>query len=162
MSFLENWFGGKKADEKVSPVVLNKILDAMRESVLIVGEDTRILSSNRAAYEAFGRKNGAIDGKRLSEVVRDLNLHEAFRRALVDNLSSDIELEIPGVEKRRYDAHVAPIEIDEIKGAIGIFYDITQIEIAVRRQKRRANRRLRQRHLRADRLYEGSGFYQTQ
>ncbi|MDQ3323074.1 MAG: ATP-binding protein [Acidobacteriota bacterium] len=128
MSFLENWFGNRKADEKVSPVVLTKILDAMREGVIIVGEDTRILSSNRAAYDAFGRRNGALDGKRLSEAVRDLNLHEAFRKALADNLSSDIELEIPGIEKRRYDAHVAPIEIDETKGAIGVFYDITQIE----------------------------------
>ncbi len=128
MSFLDNWFGSKKADEKVSPVVLSKILDAMREGVIIVGEDTRILSSNQAAYDAFGRRNGALDGKRLSEVVRDLTLHEAFRKALFDNLSSDIELEIPGIEKRRYDAHVAPIEIAATKGAIGVFYDITQIE----------------------------------
>jgi len=128
MSFLDKWFGGGKAVGKVSPAGLDKILDAMRESVVIVGEDTRILSSNRAAYDAFGRKNGALDGKRLSEAVRDLKLHEAFRKAIFDNVSSDIELEIPGVEKRRYDAHVAPIEIDGTKGAIGVFYDITQIE----------------------------------
>ena len=63
MSFLDRWFANQKAGEKVSPVILNKILETMRESVIVVGEDTRILSSNSAAYNAFGRKNGA-NGKR--------------------------------------------------------------------------------------------------
>jgi len=128
MSFLDRWFAGKKTGDNISPVVLNKILETMRESVIVVGEDTRILSSNSAAYNAFGRKNGALDDKRLSEVIRDLSLHEAFQKALDAGASSDIELEIPGAEKRRFDAHVAPIELGETKGAIGIFYDITQIE----------------------------------
>ncbi len=128
MSFFENWFGNRKADEKVSPVVLNKILETMRESVIVVGEDTRILSSNQAAYQAFARKNGALEDKRLSEVIRDLTLHEAFRKALEENVSSDIELEIPSLENRRYDAHVAPIMLENGRSAIGVFYDITQIE----------------------------------
>ncbi len=128
MSFFDGWFAGKKPSEKISPAVLNKILDAMLESVIVTGEDTRILSSNQAAYEAFGRRNGALDGKRLSEVVRDLNLHEAFRKALEEGVSSDIELEIPGIEKRLYNVRVAPIEIDETKGVIAVFYDVTQIE----------------------------------
>lgn len=128
MSFLDGWFAEKKSIEKVSPAVLNKILDAMREGVIVTDKDTRILSSNAAAYNAFGRRNGALGGKRLSEVVRDLNLHEAFRKALDENISSDIELEIPGIEKRRFNAHVAPIDFDETRAVIGIFYDVTQIE----------------------------------
>jgi hypothetical protein len=55
-------------------------------------------ASNQAAYNAFGRKNGALEEKRLSEVVRDLTLHEAFRKALEEEESSDIELEIPSIE----------------------------------------------------------------
>ena len=100
----------------------------MREGVIVVGEDTRIVASNQAAYNAFARNNGALEEKRLSEVVRDLSLHEAFRKALEEGKASDIELEIPGVEKLKYDVHIAPIEFDESKGAIGVFYDITQIE----------------------------------
>ncbi len=128
MSFLDGWFANKKTIEKISPAVLDKILDAMREGVIVTGEDTRILSSNRAAYNAFGRRGGALAGKRLSEVVRDLKLHEAFRKALDENESSDIEMEIPGIEKRRYDARVAPIELNGTKGVIAVFYDVTQIE----------------------------------
>ncbi len=99
----------------------------MRESVIVVGADTRVLSSNAAAHDVFGRGNGALENKRLSEIVRDLNLHEAFRRALENSESSDIELEIPSLENRRYDVHIAPIQIEEQRGAIGVFYDITRI-----------------------------------
>lgn len=127
-SFFDNWFADKKSGENPSRPILNKILETMRESVIVIGGDTRILSSNQAAYNAFARKNGALEDKRLSEVIRDLSLHEAFRKALEEDKSADIELEIPSPENRKYDVHIAPIQLDEIRGAIGIFYDITQIE----------------------------------
>ncbi|MGC2238674.1 MAG: ATP-binding protein [Pyrinomonadaceae bacterium] len=125
---LISWFSKKETVGKRSRPVLSKILETMRESVLVIGEDTRILASNEAAYNAFARKNGALEDKRLSEVIRDLNLHEAFRKALEDGEFSDLKLEILGTEKRKYDVHVAPIELDDEKSAVGVFYDITQIE----------------------------------
>jgi len=128
MSFLDSWFISKKSREKPSALLLGKILETMRESVIVIGEDTRILAFNNSATESFGRKNGGLKDKRLSEIIRDLSLHEGFRRALEEGKSSDLELEIPGIEKRRYDAHIAPVELDGIKGAIGIFYDVTHVE----------------------------------
>lgn len=128
MGFLDKWLTSKKSGETISRPVLNKILETMRESVIVVGEDTRILSSNKAACNAFGRRNGALENKRLSEVIRDLSLHEAFRRSLEEEKTTDIALEIPSFEARKFDVHVAPIELDNTKGAIGVFYDITQIE----------------------------------
>ncbi len=128
MSLLTAWFTGKESVEKTSRPILSEILKTMRECVIVVGGDTRIVASNQAAYTAFGRRNGALEDKRLSEVVRDLTLHEAFRKALEEGASSDIELEIPSHERRKYDVHIAPIEFEKTKGAIGIFYDITQIE----------------------------------
>jgi len=128
MSFLDSWFTSKKRREKPSALLLGKILETMRESVVVIGEDTRILAFNKSASESFGRKNGGLKDKRLSEILRDLTLHDAFRRALEEGKSSDLEMEIPGIEKRRYDAHIAPVELDGIKGAIGIFYDVTHVE----------------------------------
>jgi len=128
MSFLNTWFASKEIDEKPSRPILGKILETLREGVLVVRQDTRILASNAAAYNAFARRNGALEEKRLSEVIRDFSLHEAFRRALQSGETSDIELEIPGIEKRKYDVHIAPIQLDNINGAIGFFHDITQIE----------------------------------
>lgn len=128
MSLLTSWFSRKETVEKTSRPILSKILETMRESVLVVGDDTRILASNEAAYNAFAKKNGALETKRLSEVIRDLSLHEAFRKALEENKFSDLRMELLGAEKHKYDVHIAPIELDDQKSAVGIFYDITQIE----------------------------------
>lgn len=99
----------------------------MREGVIIIGEDTRILASNRAAYDAFARGNGALELKRLSEVIRDLSIHEAFRKALEENVFSEVEFEFLAGEKRNFSARIAPLDIDGAKSAVGIFYDLTQI-----------------------------------
>ncbi len=128
MSFLTDWFSGETANEKTSRPILSKILETLRESAIVVGEDTRIFASNAAAYDVFARRNGALENKRLSEVIRDLALHEAFRKALENGELSELKLEIPGVEKRKFDVHVAPLQLDNKNGAIGVFYEITQIE----------------------------------
>ncbi len=127
MSFLKNWFSSKQIEVNQTRTTLNKLLKTMRESVIVIGEDTRIFASNQPAYDAFARHNGALENKRLSEVIRDLNLHEAFRKALEEEKVSDVQLEIVGTD-RKYDVRIAPIELDEKRGAIGIFYDISQIE----------------------------------
>ena len=119
-----------KAPEPEKPRPFSdKILETIRESVIIVGEDIRIVASNAAAYDAFARNNGALEGKRLSEIVRDLGLHEAFQRALEKNDSSTVKFDMPGMERRKYNVHIAPIELDRTKGAIGFFYDVTKIEL---------------------------------
>jgi len=127
MSFFKSIFTKKEAPPSQTRTTLNELFKTMRESVIVVGEDTRIFASNEAAYEAFGRRNGALENKRLTEVIRDLNLHEAFRRAIEEEKVSDVELELIGTDKK-YDVRIAPFEFDEKRGAIGIFYDISQIE----------------------------------
>jgi two-component system phosphate regulon sensor histidine kinase PhoR len=129
MNFLNSFFSSKEPiTSETSPQILGEILETMRESVLIVGADTRILAANIAAYNAFARRGEPLENKRLSEVVRDLNLHEAFRRALETDAESDIKLDIPGIQRRKYDVRVVPITLNNQKNAIGFFYDITQIE----------------------------------
>jgi two-component system phosphate regulon sensor histidine kinase PhoR len=127
MSFLKSIFSKKPVPANQTRTTLNELFKTMRESVIVVGEDTRIFASNQAAYDAFGRRNGALENKRLTEIIRDLNLHEAFRRAIEEEKTSDVELEIVGTDTK-YDVRIAPFEFDETRGAIGIFYDISQIE----------------------------------
>ena len=50
---LVSWFSKKEIAEKASQADLKNILETMRESVLVIGEDTRILASNKAAYDSF-------------------------------------------------------------------------------------------------------------
>ncbi len=108
--------------------ILQRILDATREGVLIVDASRRIIASNQAAYNSFARHNGSMQDRRLSEVIRDLSLHEAFGSALDSGESSDIKMDFIGSEKRSYDIHVSPIDLDGARHAIGAFYDVTQIE----------------------------------
>ncbi len=109
--------------------ILQGILDAVRESILIVDSSTRITASNRAAYDAFARQNGPLVDRRLSEVIRDLSLHEAYQKAVEKGESSDVRMEFIGNDKRTYDIHVAPIQLENARSAIGVFYDVTQIEL---------------------------------
>lgn len=128
MSFLDAWFTGKDFAGETANPILSKILETMRESVIVVSEDTRIIASNTAAYNAFARKNGVLEGRRLSEVIRDLSLHETFRKVLREEKSYAAQLEIPGSENQKFNVHIAPLDLEQKKGAIGVFYDITQIE----------------------------------
>lgn len=115
-----------KADR--SPDLLHKILDATRECVLMVDADLRISNCNGAAVTAFSRPGMKIEGRRLTEVIRDLDLHGAYAQAISSGDTSDLRLEIIGTERRKFDVHVAPIEMDGTQQAIGFFYDTTQID----------------------------------
>ena len=80
----------KLAETATSNQILQKILDTTRECVLVVDRDMRIANCNVPAAVAFGRDGLDIENKRLSEVLRDLDLHEAFRIATADHISSDV------------------------------------------------------------------------
>jgi two-component system phosphate regulon sensor histidine kinase PhoR len=111
-----------------SQKILQGLLEAAREPTLIVDGSMRIVASNHSAVNAFARQNGLLEGKLLSEVIRDIDLHEAFRKAVGKGESSDLKIEFTGFEKRSYDIHISPIDMDGAGKAIGVFYDITHIE----------------------------------
>lgn len=115
-------------DESSSQDVLDGILRASREGMLIVDPSMRITAANEPAHEIFARHIGTVIDRRLSEVVRDLSLHEAFRHALTENASTDLKVELVAAEKRSFDVHVAPLRLNGVSQAIGVFYDITQLE----------------------------------
>ena len=127
-----NFFTWQKNKESESetprPNLSLEILEAMRESVVIVNAELQIIASNSAAYNAFARNNDALENRRLTEIIRDLDLHKAFLNTLKTNIASDVKLEMPGIERRKYNVQIAPIALDETSGAIGFFYDTTKVE----------------------------------
>lgn len=108
--------------------VLQKVLDSAPEAVVVVDEAMRIAASNPVAYQAFGRGNGPLPGMRLSEVIRDPKLHDAFRHTLRSRASSEVKLEIISAARSSYEVRIAPLELSARPLAIGFFYDVTQIE----------------------------------
>ncbi|MGI8555112.1 MAG: ATP-binding protein [Pyrinomonadaceae bacterium] len=128
-NFLSDWLkkysgGAPKNSNRILP----GILETMREGVIIVGGDMKITASNAAAYEAFARGNGALENKRLSEVIRDLSVHEAFRKVLATGESAELKFEFLLNEKRIFDVRITGVELEKSRNAVGIFYDLTQIE----------------------------------
>ena len=120
----------KQPSDNSSPQdVLHGILSASREGMLIVDSSMRITAANIPAHEVFGRLGQELVGRRLSEVVRDPYLHEAFRQAVTEARSTDLKVELPtNVENRSFDVHVAPFQVAGAFQAFGVFYDITQLE----------------------------------
>jgi two-component system phosphate regulon sensor histidine kinase PhoR len=109
-------------------LVVQKLLDACPVSVLVINSGWKVSFANRLAVKAFSRDKEPIQGKRLSEVLRDPGLHAAFRVALETGLSEDLRMEFATREKRIYDVSVAPLKISNEDLAIGFFRDITQLE----------------------------------
>ena len=128
MNLILPWQKAKEIVMETPRSDLNLLLETMHESVLIIGEDSRILVSNTAAENSFARRNERLEEKRLSEIIRDFDLHDAFRKALEEGKSSDIKIEVLSFALRKYNVHIAPFELDLKKCAIGFFYDITKVE----------------------------------
>ncbi len=128
MSLINTFFKKPEIMEEPPRLKLSDILETMREGILIVGEDMRVVTSNTAAQTAFSRNNESLQGKRLSEVIRDFTLHNAFNKSLKSKESSEIKIEIINYSTRIYDVRVTPIQIGKTTQTIGIFHDVTQIE----------------------------------
>ena len=116
------------ASRPATDQLLQGIIDTAREAVFVVDDAMRIKASNSAANIAFSRGNGSLEDRRLSEIVRDLRLHAAFRECIDQQESVDLKLEIGALEKRTFDIHIAPFESEGRRHAIGFFYDVTQVE----------------------------------
>lgn len=108
--------------------VLQKFLASARECVLVVNSQMRIAHYNRPAAAVFGSELRDLDSRRVSEVIRDIEIHDAFRAAIEAGVVRDFRLETAPPEKRRFDVHVAPIELHGENCAIGFFYETTRID----------------------------------
>jgi two-component system phosphate regulon sensor histidine kinase PhoR len=111
-----------------SAELLNKILDATKEGVLVVAKGLRIVAANRPAEQAFRVVGGALVGRTVKELLDDDAVLTAFVRGCSGSETTDLHLKLgPKGNRRRYDVHVAPLELGGERHAIGFFYDVTQV-----------------------------------
>jgi two-component system phosphate regulon sensor histidine kinase PhoR len=126
--------GDLKNSEMVSPgALLDATLESMREGMLLIDSDMRIVASNRAAREIFTQLEGRLESRLLSEVTRNPSIHSAFRAALETRARTEVKVEMQGMERRTFDLRVAPLRKGvgrsvEARGALGVFFDITRLE----------------------------------
>lgn len=106
-------------------------LDEMREGLLVVDPDMRVVASNPAAHRLFNLATGKLESQRLTELTRNPAIYSAFQDALKGNERSGVEIETHDPIRRVFDLRVVPLSSGDgttTAGAIGVFFDITQLE----------------------------------
>ena len=106
-------------------------LGGMREGLLVVNRDMRVVASNPAAHKLFSNSLTKIDSQRLTELTRNPAIYSAFLDGLKGNEVAGVRVETHGPERQVFDLRVVPIgnvNGNGAEGALGVFFDITRTE----------------------------------
>ena len=118
-------------DAASSSALLEATMNSMREGVLVIDAGMHVVVMNRAARDIFSPVEGALERRRLSELTRNLSIYNAFRAALEQGERAEVKVEAHAGERRVFDLRVAPLRFGlrgQERGALGVFFDITQLE----------------------------------
>jgi two-component system phosphate regulon sensor histidine kinase PhoR len=127
----------ERLDKSQSPenLAVGSLLDAtmsgMREGLLVVNKDMRVVASNAAAHKLFNPSVAALKSQRLTELTRNPAIYGAFLDGLKGIERSGVKVETHGPERQVFDLRVVPIGSingNGAEGALGVFFDITRTE----------------------------------
>jgi two-component system, OmpR family, phosphate regulon sensor histidine kinase PhoR len=111
--------------------LLDATLTGMREGLLVVDKDMRVVASNPAARKLFNPTLPALESQRLTELTRNPAIYGAFLDGLKGSERSGVKVETHGPERQIFDLRVVPIGTvngNGAEGALGVFFDITRTE----------------------------------
>jgi two-component system phosphate regulon sensor histidine kinase PhoR len=110
--------------------LLDATLTGMREGLLVVNRDMRVVASNPAARKLFNPSVATLQSQRLTELTRNPAIYSAFLDGLKGIERSGVKVETHGPERQIFDLRVVPIGANGngAEGALGVFFDITRME----------------------------------
>jgi two-component system phosphate regulon sensor histidine kinase PhoR len=111
--------------------LLEATMTGMREGLLVVNKDMRVVASNVAARKLFNPSVPALKSQRLTELTRNPAIYSAFLDGLKGIARSGIKVETHGPDRQIFDLRVVPIGSvngNGAEGALGVFFDITRTE----------------------------------
>src|SRR5690349_4834441 len=111
--------------------LLEATLSGMREGLLVVNKDMRVVASNPAARKLFNPSVPELKAQRLTELTRNPAIYSAFLDGLKGIERSGVKVETHGPERQVFDLRVVPIGSangNGAQGALGVFFDITRTE----------------------------------
>jgi two-component system phosphate regulon sensor histidine kinase PhoR len=108
--------------------LLERILQSMREGVLVLGADRRILLVNPALRDTL-LLGPSVEGMAPLEIVRNAHLQELLERAFSANAAASGEIETGGLTRRRLLVHASPLPAaqGQARGLLAVFVDVTEI-----------------------------------
>lgn len=117
-------------DEFEPAKLFGATLEGMREGLLVVNRDMRVVASNPAARKLFNPARGKLETQRLTELTRNPAIYGAFLDALKGTERTGVKVETHGPERSVFDLRVVPLGVNGngAEGALGVFFDITRTE----------------------------------
>jgi two-component system, OmpR family, phosphate regulon sensor histidine kinase PhoR len=105
-------------------------MSGMREGLLVVNKDMRVVASNPAAHKLFNASHTKLKSQRLTELTRNPAIYSAFLDGLKGQEVSGVKVETHGPERQVFDLRVVPIGTNGngAQGALGVFFEITRTE----------------------------------
>ncbi|HTG94679.1 MAG TPA: ATP-binding protein [Pyrinomonadaceae bacterium] len=106
-------------------------ISSMREGMLVVDRDMRVVASNPVAYRLFGSAPRSVTNQRLTELTRNPAVYQAFLDGLQGIERSSVKVDMVGVERSVFELRVTPLALGNgngPSGALGVFIDVTRTE----------------------------------
>jgi two-component system phosphate regulon sensor histidine kinase PhoR len=111
--------------------LLDATVNEMREGLLVIDAEMRVVASNRAARTLFAHVDDSINSRRLTELTRNPAIYDAFLDAVRGTERVGVKVETYGPAKRIFDLRVVPLRAGNERaatGAVGVFFDVTRLE----------------------------------
>jgi two-component system phosphate regulon sensor histidine kinase PhoR len=121
--------------------LVEAMMSSMREGMLVVDGDLRVVAANATARGLFGFDEGGRAAMRreqpprLGELTRNPVVLSAYLDAIERGARVEVKVEMTDAERRVFDLRVAPLQgcarggrEEAARGAVGVFFDITRLE----------------------------------
>ncbi|MBN2572923.1 MAG: PAS domain-containing protein [Deltaproteobacteria bacterium] len=104
--------------------LLGRILESMREGVLVMDGEHRILLANPSLREML-LLDSEVVGRSTIEVIRNAELQAMVEKALASSEPATGEIEVGGLKPRRLLVHAAPLS-GEPRALVLVLFDVTE------------------------------------
>jgi two-component system phosphate regulon sensor histidine kinase PhoR len=109
--------------------LLNATVNEMREGLVVIDSDMRVVASNHAARHLFSSLEAPINSRRLTELTRNPAIYDAFLDGVRGKERAGVKVETFAPDRRIFDLRVAPLRAASgTTGAVGVFFDVTRLE----------------------------------
>lgn len=118
-------------DSSFPSKLLTATINEMREGLIVIDQEMRVLASNQAARSLFSDTEDPINSRRLTELTRNPAIYDAFLDAVRGTERAGVKVETYGQGRRVFELRVVPLHSangQSLSGAVGVFFDVTRLE----------------------------------
>ena len=110
--------------------LLNSTINEMREGLVVIDTDMRIVAANQTAQRLFANVESPIE-RPITEITRNPAIYDAFLDGVRGSERVGVKVETRDPDRRVFDLRVVPLRGStngKPTGALGVFFDVTRLE----------------------------------